>query len=195
MLPFLKTAKATVDLEAHYVRVPIFRDFGGFNLVYRRPALTVPACNVSHLDPTHSSARNAGVAREMLGLMEKFSPGAPNLTKIRQTVSALVVAASGLHDQVQDRSAIADSQALYAKSDPSVNGRFVPLARPGQSAPGLAHTQDALIDIFGDSSQKRLAVASALATPARSEAALAPVTSSLRPPAHQAFSVLPSLDV
>ena len=51
------------------------------------------------------------------------------------------------------------------------------------------------LDIFGDFSQKRLAVASALATPARSESAVAPATSSLRPPAHQAFSVLPLLDL
>ena len=49
-------------------------------------------------------------------------------------------------------------------------------------------------DIFGDFSNTRLVVASALATPTRSEAAGAATTLPLRPPAHLAYIVLPSVD-
>ena len=39
-LPFIKGAKATVDFEAGTVRSPIFSHFGGWPLIYRRPAWT-----------------------------------------------------------------------------------------------------------------------------------------------------------
>ena len=39
-LPFLKGAKATIDLEAGSVRAPVFRDVRGWPLLYRRPDLT-----------------------------------------------------------------------------------------------------------------------------------------------------------
>ena len=83
-LPFLKGAKSTVDLEAGCSCAPVFRDFVGWTLLYRRPALTVPACNVTHIDTTKSNRRHDGVAMEMLDLVEQLSPEASNLEDLRQ---------------------------------------------------------------------------------------------------------------
>ena len=61
---------------------------------YRRPGLTVPACNPGLVAKTETCERNAGVARELLGLLETFSPNSENLGEVHGYVSALTAAAS-----------------------------------------------------------------------------------------------------
>ena len=68
--------------------------------------------------------------------MEKFSPEAENLVELRQVVSALVVAASGFHVQVQDRSVDTVVRTLAVRFDPTVNGCCVLPARPLQGMSG-----------------------------------------------------------
>ena len=68
--------------------------------------------------------------------MEKFSPEAENLVELCQVVSALVVAASGLHVQVQDRSVDTFVRTLAVRFDPTVNGCCVLPARPFQGMSG-----------------------------------------------------------
>ena len=43
-VPFLKGAKATIDLEAERMTTPVFKDFLGWKLLYHRPSVTMPPC-------------------------------------------------------------------------------------------------------------------------------------------------------
>ena len=83
---------------------------------------------MSLADPVRSNERRAGVAREMLGLLEDLSPSASNLNELRHYVSALVVGASGFHKQVNETPATS-VRTLALMPDASVNGRFFPGTR------------------------------------------------------------------
>ena len=93
-ISFFKQAKAIINFEANVVRVPVFRHCQGLPMSYRRHGLTVPACNPSLLGQTYTCEHNAGIDRELLGLMEIFSPGSENLVQVCGCVSALTAAAS-----------------------------------------------------------------------------------------------------
>ena len=173
---------------------------------------------MSLVDPARSNERRAGVAREMLGLLEDLSPGASTLTELRHYVSALVAGASGFHKQVNETPATS-VRTLALMPDASVNGRFVPRTRtPPRKAPsslrngtiqvsrGLPYNTFNILghnvptddnrdrSSLGSFSDKRAMVRSATATPVNlgvdSQEVIAPT---LLPPS-TAVSMLPSVD-
>ena len=142
-LPFVKQARATINFEANIVRVSVFRNHQDFRMSYHRPGLTLPACNPGLVAQTETCEQNACIVRELLGLMENFSPDSENLGQVCGYVSALTAAASQPPAQVQaSRSSLFSIHRMTGTLDGSVNGRFVPPARP--SVQGTANTNDIL---------------------------------------------------